>query len=186
MKKTGFTLVEVLVASIILVMLIGILAATVMGTRSIFEASDISVILQADARAAINKMDLDLRRTNKDQISIVQNDPISGCDAIVYHLPSDSDQDGIPDLDSGGNLIWDTNAITIRLDSGGTQRLQKEVQGGNIEILGSNVKKINFIDRNIDASLYFDEIKIILELEKTTSKGRTFSFDSTTIINMRN
>ena len=181
---TGFTLIEALVVSVILLILIGLLTASGMGVYSIFETSDISVMLQADARSAMNRVILDLVKTSTGQISITQNAPFAGSDTITYYLPADSDEDGIPDLDNQGNIIWG-DAVMFRLDPAGTNMLLRET-GGNMETLASNVKKINFVDHNINSSLYLDELNIFLELEKTTPKGRTYNTPVTSIVNMRN
>lgn len=184
MKESGFSLIEALVVSVILLILIGLLTASGMGVFSIFETSDISVMLQADARSAMNRMILDLVKTSSGQVSITQDAPFLGSDTITYYLPTDANGDGIPDLDNQGNIIWG-DAIMFRLDPAVTDMLRRET-GASVETLASNVKKINFIDHNINSSLYLDELNIFLELEKTTSKGRTYNTAVTSIVNMRN
>ncbi|MBU2540351.1 MAG: prepilin-type N-terminal cleavage/methylation domain-containing protein [Candidatus Omnitrophica bacterium] len=183
MNKTGVTLIEILVVTVIIVILVGILSFSLIQARSVFQSGDILVSLQSDARLGINHMLTDLRRTAYTQMTILQNTPSAGIDSITYHLPLDGDSDGLPDIVADA-LVWDTTDITISLDTA-TSSLIKTVNS-NETVLANNVKDINFFDHNLDATLYLDELKVIMELEKTSSEGRTHNFISTSIINMRN
>ena len=185
MRRRGFTLLEVLIATIICALLFGILSAAILESRSIFQTSDILATLQAGTRLAILRMTSDLRRTSISQINIIQNSPIVNTDTITYSLPLDVDLDGIPDdLTRSTPNFWDSNIVTISFDPT-TNSLLKSA-GGNIVVLASNVKRINFLDYTLDTSLSMDELKIILDLEKATYKGRIYNKNSTSIVSTRN
>jgi len=183
-KAKAFTLMEVLVVTIIMGVFITILSTALVQTRSVFETTDILVKLQENTRLAIVKLSNDLIRTSSTQISITQNSPSLGTDRIVYFLPQDADSNGIPDYTINGTQ-WDISSITVSLDSSGTGRLLKN-QGADTTILAQNVKSVRFIDHNIDSSLYLDELHMVLEMENTSYEGRVYNLTSTSVVNMRN
>ena len=180
----AFSLMEVLIAAVIMLAFMTILAIAIVQTRSVFEATDIIIGLQENARLAITKMSNDLRRTSLVQVSITQNIPSSGTDRIVYFLPQDADGDDVPDYNINGTQ-WDINSIAISLDPLGTGKLFKSA-GGTVSILAHNVKSVRFRDHSTDSSLYLDELQIVLEMEQTSYEGRVYNFTSTSVVNMRN
>lgn len=179
----GFSLLEVLIVAAIGAILVGILAASLIQFRSIFQTGDVSVGLQQEMRLAMQYMTSELRRTSLAQMAITQNSPDVGTDSILYHLPIDSDADGLPDLVSDV-LQWDSVDITISVDSA-TSSLIKSMGGSNA-ILGHNVTSVRFINHALDAALNLNELKIILTLQKTGKDGRLFTLASAAIIDMRN
>lgn len=174
-KRAGFTLVEVMIVTVILTMLAGILLGTIMEVNSIFRITDITATLQSNARSALNKMALDLRKTSRVKISIAEDSPSEGIDKITYVLPK-VDAYGEPILTAGGDIDWDTvNSITIKLDPAKGQLLKDST------VLANDVKKINFYNAS-----FSDELKITLELEQTDYKERVYSLTFTSYVYMRN
>lgn len=186
LTRKGFTLIEVLAASFILAILIGILLAVVVNVRTIFYTSDTVALLQSDARQAMSAIANELRRASKPQITITQNDPVNLSDSIRYHLPLDANGDGQPDLDGSGQTVWDTTNLVLRRNPAQLGILRKEIGVSSSIVIGRNVRRINFIDSTINPSLYSDEIQVTLELEKSDPKGITYSTALTSEINMRN
>ncbi len=178
MKKKSFTFVELIVVSVLMAVMIGMLLAFLMQTRSILQTTDITTTLYEDARRAISNMTQELRRTTLSQITITQDSPQVGTDSLSYKLPADDDSDGEPDL-TGSSIDWGTT-ITISLDLG-TGNLVR-TQGVDAYVLAKNVESINFSL----SSVYSNELEIGLVLEKTSYRGRDYNVTSTSIINMRN
>ncbi|HDZ76773.1 MAG TPA: type II secretion system protein [Candidatus Omnitrophica bacterium] len=185
MNNKAFTLVETLMASVLMLILVGVLTLAFFQANSIFYETDILADLQADARLAIDKMAVDLRRTSLSYIdSIIQDSPVAGTDIIDYYLPDDSSpKDGIPDLDNNGDIIWDS-VNKIRIDTVTGQL--RMINNGVVTVLANNVKKVNFFNQPRDSSLYLNELRVVLELEKTAPNNRTYNTTFTSIINMRN
>ncbi|MEW6008655.1 MAG: hypothetical protein AB1629_03370 [Candidatus Omnitrophota bacterium] len=179
----GFTLIEILLVGAITIVLLGILAATLLQLRSTFQSGDILICLQSDARQAIASLSSDLKKTAFSQMLITQNSPSAGTDMIVFRLPADSDGDGLPDL-VADVLQWDPTDITISLELANSQLIK--TYGSTISVLANNVKRINFLDHALEPSLNIDELKVVLELEKTNKEGRVYNYTSTAIIDMRN
>ncbi len=180
---TGFTLVEILLVGAITVVLVGILTATLLQLRSVFQSGDILISLQADGRQAIGSLTSDLRRTAFNQMMITQNSPSPGTDIIVFRIPADSDGDDLPDLISDV-LQWDPTDITISLDTTNSRLIK--TFGSATSVLANNVKRINFLDHALAPALNIDELKIVLELQKANKEGRVYNYTSTAIIDMRN
>ncbi|MFC1753187.1 PilW family protein [Thermoproteota archaeon] len=182
----GFSLIEFMVAMIIFIVMVGILLASTYHARSIFQTSDISATIQSSTRLAMQDISNDLKRTSRTRISIIQNNPTSGTDSIFYSLPLDSNLDGQPDLDSSGNIVWDTLNITIWLSPTYAGQLTRVGGDGSTEVLAQDVAYVNFADQGIDVSLYQDELEVVLGLAKNDLQGRTYSTSLTSVINMRN
>jgi type II secretory pathway pseudopilin PulG len=185
MNRKGFTFVEVLfVAGILIILTAALLTASVQ-MRTVFQATDISAELHEEARLAVNAMMLELRKTSRTQIAITQDHPESGTDRIIFNVPADSDEDGVPEI-SGGSIVWDSGPVTIRVEAQDGEKQLVIEHGADKKVLAENVKSINFIDQNIDPSLYMAELRIILELEKAGGGEDVYDFVFTSVVNMRN
>src|SRR4030042_758052 len=100
-----------------------------------------------------------------------------GTDSIPYHLPQDtSPQDGQPDVDANGNLIWGAPVISVSVDTDTRQLMRNEA--GAVTILANNVERLNCLDHTIDAGLSLNTVKLVLELNKITAAGRAVSIES--------
>ncbi|MGB2661921.1 MAG: prepilin-type N-terminal cleavage/methylation domain-containing protein [Candidatus Omnitrophota bacterium] len=185
MNRKGFTLLEILLVSGILVILLAALMVASTEMRGIFYVSDVLATFQHEARLAVNSMTIDIKRTSLSQVTITQNYPAAGTDRLQFYLPADSDEDGEPDM-SSGSLVWDPNVVTIEGEVVGTEMRLIRTQDADTEVLADNLKSITFIDNNIDSSLYMDEMNFILELEKTSGTGKTLRVVFTSVVNMRN
>ncbi len=181
-----------IVAGVSLILL-GIVSIALVQMKAIFYATDTTADLQASARHALKRLGYDLRRADArdplnpqgHQVQIFQNSPEAGTDSITYHLPRDtSPQDGEPDVDANGNLIWDATAISVSVDTDTRQLMRNEA--GAVTILANNVERLNCLDHTIDAGLSLDTVKLVLELNKITAAGRAVSIESTVLLDLRN
>ncbi|RKY42973.1 MAG: hypothetical protein DRP85_01205 [Candidatus Makaraimicrobium thalassicum] len=190
MNNKGFTLTELLFVCIILIVMIVALVGALVGMNSVFHAITDTAAIENEARVAGYLIGRDLRRTSPWPITVVtQDSPFSGTDVITYKLPVmlDTDSDGVPDTPdlTGGSIQWNATPVSIGLDPADTSRLIR-TEGAQTTLLAENVKSIRFLSHSEDAALYFDELKIILELEKTNAMGRKYNTVSTSIVDMRN
>ena len=183
MVRKGFTLAEVLMVAIITAILMGVMLAAVVQSHSIIETTNTLTLLRQEKRLAVSKLSNELRGTSLSEITITQNSPASGTDTITYHLPADADHDGVPDLSSSVNIVWGTD-ITIELDPSSHEL--KRTKDGNVTVLARYVKSVRFLDHSLQPSLYLDELKVTLEMEKTSYQGRVYDISSTFIVYMRN
>ncbi len=188
-ENKGFTLVEIMIVVALAVILVGVLITAMIETRDIFNVTTTSATVEENTRTAIARLTQELMTTDKDKISIARDvctngSACPGTDTITYVLPKYSS--GTPVLTSDGEVDWDTdNPVKVGLNSSDAAQLIR-IQGGESVVLANNVKKINFVDHNLDSSLYLDELKVTIEVEKTTPRGRVYTVTSTGVVNMRN
>jgi len=182
-KNKAFTVAELIVASVIMVSLVGILVAGFSQNYAAFQSSNIVNSFQNDARLAALQISKDLRRTNLSKLSITKNTPWAGTDSITYKLPS-ADANNDPVI-SGGSIQWDSNSITIAVDAANAGELVRSGPDGT-RALAHNIKAITFTSINQSNQLYLDELKVGLHFEALGFRGRKHNFNSTFIVDMRN
>lgn len=188
LNNRGFTLMEILVASAILVLVLGVLYGIYFSGLDIWDTVKLRTDLQAQARVALNLMVAELRnatRTSTQNPSpnlIIPSVPNNK--DIQFHLPQDKDGDG-KITDANGIIEWDTNSTIQYQYIPGLKRLRR-LENGVQTVLSQDVSDIQFIDINIDPTLNISEIKIILALSKLTPKQRNVSVTLSSIISLRN
>ena len=185
---TGFTLIEILVASVIFILALGIIYNTYFSGLDIWEVGRYQAELQAQARIALNYMVSELRnatRTSTQNPSPNLSIPsVPNNKNMAFYLPHDLDDDGFI-TDANGDIEWETsNRIEYQYIPGQKElrRLEKGVQ----RILARDVTDIQFIDINIDPTLSINELRIVLALSKTTPRQRNISITLSSIVALRN
>lgn len=184
----GFTLFEILVASVIFVMVMGISYSIYISGYDAWDTAVYQTDLQAQARLALNFMVQELRnatRTSTQNPSPNLSIPSTPNNkTMMFYLPEDKDGDGLI-TDSNGQIEWNTSdAIHYQYIPGlkVLRRLEKGVQ----RIFAQDVSDVQFIDMDIDSSLHMDELRIVLSLNKTTPRQRNISITLSSIVALRN
>lgn len=187
-RNVGFTLVEVLFASAISIMVLGIMYGSYISSFETVEIASEQADLQAQARIALRYMISELRnatRTSTQNPSpnlSIPSEPNNK--QIQFYLPEDKDEDGLI-TDANGQIEWGTNNM-IRYQYIPGQKELRRLEKGEHKIFARNVSDVQFIDIDIDSSLAIDELKIVLTLGKTTKKNRNLSVTLTSIVALRN
>lgn len=187
-SNCGFTLAELLVASTISLIAIGIMISTYMAGNDFFEIKREQGELQAQARLALTRMSSELKEATR---TSTQN-PSPNLDIpstpnnkdINFYLPADKDANGLL-TDANGDIEWDTNS-QIKYQYIPGQKELRRLENGNASILASNVSDIQFIDAGIDNQLYINELRIILTLSRLTQHKRDITITLSSIIKLRN
>jgi prepilin-type N-terminal cleavage/methylation domain-containing protein len=187
-SKSGFTLVEILIVTAISLVVGGMILRIYISSSNIWDENVLQADLQARARNALNFMVNELRnatRTSTQNPSPNLSIPSTPNNkSIHFHLPEDKDGNSYI-TDADGDLEWDTNdSIDYQYVPG--QKILRRLEKGEQVILANNVSDVQFIDAGIDSSLYLDELKIILTLQKSTPKQRSVSVTLTAMVNLRN
>jgi prepilin-type N-terminal cleavage/methylation domain-containing protein len=187
-RNSGFTLVEVVIASFVLVIAMGMMYNTYLSGSKVWENARESADLQAEARWAMNYMVAELRnatRTSTNNPSPNLSIPSHPNNkSIIFYLPQDKDNDGLI-TDSSGAIEWGTNnAIHYQHVPG--QNLLRRLEKGVQTSLSQDVSDVQFIDASIDSSLSIYELRIILALNKTTKRQRNLSITLSAIVRLRN
>jgi len=177
MRKKYFTLVETLMSAAILAVLGGILSAAFIQMHSLFETNSVLAVLQAEGRRVVRKISYDLRQAGN--ISIVKDSPFPGTDSISYYLLSVPGFDNVTD-----SPVWNPDKVTVCLNGSSGALLRS--QGNSTLYLSGEVKSINFSNHALDSSLYLNELRLALSLEKKSSAGKLYRMNMTSVINIRN
>ena len=186
--NSGFTLVEILVASAIFVVMLGIMYGIYISGLDVYGTGSYQVDLQAQARLALNYMVLELRnatRTSAQNPSPNLSIPsVPNNKQIHFYLPQDKDGDGLI-TDANGEIEWDTNN-QIDYQFIPSQKILRRLEKGDQKIFASDVSDVQFMDINIDHTLSIGELKIILTLSKTTPRHRNISITLSSNVALRN
>ena len=184
--KTGYTVLEILIVLGLSIIVIGtVLYAYTFGANYMLY-SDTKAYLQFNARLATRTAVKDLQRTNLNYVTITQQVVGSGdpADTIDYLLLGDQDSDGVPNQTAVGDPDWSSGrSVTISLDTNTNRLLRTE--SGNTKVIGRDVKSVRFMSHVTDPALPLNELRMIIEMEKTV-RNRVHSYEMTTIINVRN
>ncbi len=184
----GLTIVEVLIASSLLVVIGSLMISFIMQGSSLWEIITGQSDLRSSLRNAMNSMEQELRKTTRTSTEtpspnlIIPSKPNNT--SVDFYLPGDSDNNGLI-IDAMGATEWDkSNKIQYQYVPG--LKLLRRLEKGNFRTIARNVALIEFEDTSINSALYNAELKIILTLEKNTRQQRTISASITSVIKMRN
>ncbi len=111
--RTGFTLVEVMVAGSVALLLLGLLVRFLVPAMRYTAEGNIRVDMQQQALIALNQMTAELQRSAPSGISFRATAPVAL--GIV----------AIDDIDGAGRPVWDNQALVYHFDST-SQTLVKE------------------------------------------------------------
>jgi prepilin-type N-terminal cleavage/methylation domain-containing protein len=184
----GFTLVEVLMASFIGAMVIGVLFAVFSAGNDLYEVKRTQADLQGQARNALDEMSSELKQATRASNQTPSPNlffPTSPDNRnIDFCLPMDLDANGYL-TNTNGTIEWDTtNHIQYLYNATGRQIIR--MKNGVDKTLANNVLDVRYIDITYDSSLAINELKIVLSLSKTTPHGRTMSTAATATVKLRN
>jgi type II secretory pathway component PulJ len=187
-KHSGFTLVEVLFASAISIIALGIMYGVYISSFETWDIAIEQIDLQAQARNTLRYIITELRnatRTSTQNPSpnlSIPSEPNNK--QIQFYLPIDKDEDGLI-TDTNGQIEWGTSNKIHYQYIPGLKELRR-LEKGEHKVFSSNVSDVQFIDIDIDPSLAIDELKIVLTLGKVTKKHRNLSVTLTSIVALRN
>jgi len=188
MDRRGFTLIEILVASIILTIISAVVFGVYIAGTDLWDVTRLQADLQAQARQVLDSMTSELRSATRTSTQIPSPNlsipAVPNNNSITFYLPGDNDGDGLI-TDANGDIEWDTgNPISYQFDTG--QEIIKRLESGQETILAQFVSSVQFQDITIDPMLFLDEVKIDLTLNKSTPKQRDISITASAVINFRN
>lgn len=187
-NQRGFTLAEVLVVAGIFAVISGIMLSFFVHGSSLWKLLINQSDLRSDVRNAMNYMTQELRKSTRTSTEnpspnlVIPSQPNNN--SVDFYLPYDADGNSLI-IDAIGATEWDkSNKIQYQYVPG-LKRLRR-LEKGNQYVVADNVSSIEFEDNSINASLYNNELKIILTLDKVISAGQTVSVTLTSIVKLRN
>lgn len=188
-KERGFTLVEVMVASLIFLIALGTILNIYISGSEVYENNKIQTDLQAQTRLALNFMSGELANATKTTAPIGQSPPnisipaAPGNNTMTFYLPVFV-QDPITfkprvSISAGGIIVWDSANPIVYQYNAGNRTLLRTV-GGTQTVVARDVASVQFTN----ASSF--EVMVALTLSKNTPRGRSISSTLSSIIRLRN
>lgn len=188
---SGFTLIEILIASALAVMVIAIIYSIYAAGSDIWEIKRYQTDLNAQGRQVISAVISELRKTTRTSLQapspnlIIPASPNNN--NITFYLPQVTNSSVVTNATDGA-IVWDmNNTIQYVFDSGTKElrRIEMIDPAGN-RTMAHDITSIQFIDNSINGSLYLNELKVLLTLAKTTPRQRNISATLSSVIKLRN
>jgi len=187
-NNAGLTIIELLVGVLILLIVLALIYAIYFSGYDFWELERDKLDLQAEARTAVANMERELRMaTRTSTLALSPNIVIPASpnnNRITFYLPQDADGNNIPDI-ANDQIIWDmNNPVEYRYFPAERELRRLDNNGGRV--MATDVDAAQFIDASIDGTLFSNEVKIALDLGRTTSQKRAVTFGLSSAIKMRN
>lgn len=95
-----------------------------------------------------------------------------GSREIIFLLPADADDDGIPDIDADGDLVWDAREFSYVLETGqdGVNRLIRRIDGVDDSTVARDVDRI-IIDNDITSGFAIPGNALRVRVDMATPSG---------------
>lgn len=181
--KKGITLIELIVAFVIVAVGGGILMLFLQKQTDLMETSSAYGSVRTRAEIALGNMADELRLATRKGAGSPPNLAIAG-GTMTFYVPTDSDNDGRI-VDASGGIEWDA-ALPVQYSyDAGTQQLNR-IQGAQARVLAHHVSAVSFSDKSIDGTLNDNEVKIQLSVQETTQHQRTAAATVATVVKIRN
>lgn len=214
-ERCGFTLVEVVITLAITAVVVGAIAQSVAGMKGLNASADAQTELAESGNRALRRVLADLKRTGFATVDglvypyVFDNGgpgvdfaihahatadsladwPVPASREIVFRIPDDADQNGIPDLDVDGSLNWDPQEYSYVLITGpdGINRLQRRVDGGGERTVARYVDRI-VIDDAITSGFQIplDTLRVRIDMAKPDGDGRIHELTLQGLVRARN
>jgi len=169
----GFTLIEIMVTSVVLaILIVGLFLVLSLGQRSWLTA-DTGIQLRQDISRALMVMSQELKQTSASKINIALNGSAS---SIRFKLPQDTNGDGSI-VDSTGNIEW-SGYITYSLNA--SNQVVRSVDGGTTSIIANNISALTF------TRVLSEVIQIDIAASKAADTGKTIEDSDQIILKLRN
>lgn len=169
----AFTLVEILVTSVVLtILIVSLFLVLSIGERSWLSA-DVSIQLRQEIARGVIFMGQELKETSPAKINLTLN---ASANSITFKIPQDVNGDGSI-VDASGNIEWSLN-ITYSLNA--SKQVLRAVSGGPTTILANNIASLQF------SRIQDEVIRIDITASKVSNIGKLTQDSGQIIIKMRN
>lgn len=181
----GFTMVEVMIASVIFAIICVAVMMFANRQTDFWEMSTTQADLRVEAEQAVNRMgqELHMASTTAAGASIAIPTPAPNNISITFYLPNDNDNNGTI-LDNIGSVEWSNAPVQFQYNAGA--RELRRVVGVNQQTLAHDVQVLTFENRALNAALQNNEVRINLTLQRTTPHQRVVAATATAIVVLRN
>ena len=165
-RNDGFSLVELMIASAIVVGMALMLAATFRESQRSWQSRENTMTVSFELRRGVQSMTRELSESSGQwmQVPGVGTFPADGntYNSIQFRVPEDINGDGAV-VDGAGNIEWSA-PITYSLGGNNGQQILR-TQGGNVRVLAHGVTVLRF--RRLPAT------PLVFEMNVTVQRGAT-------------
>lgn len=186
-QSQGFTLVETVVASGILLSLSLIATLWLTGVSDLWWTTTTQSDVRTATQQALSRVVSELRSATRTAAGSPPNAVIPaapGNTTLTFYLPADVDGNGLI-IDAAGNTEWNVAAPVQYAYVPAQQRLIRSWAGQQV-ILATDVTAVAFEDAGLNPTLYQNEVKVTLTLQRVTPQRRTVSATAAEIVKLRN
>ncbi len=186
-KSGGFTLMEMMVVIGILSVVGGLALQLLSQMSDFWDVASVRTDLRTTAQTAANLITHDLVNATRKGAGSPPNLVIPAPPAntsFQCYAPADLDGNGLI-IDGTGNLEWDM-ITPVQFQYVAASRQVRRIVGAGNQVVAQDVQSATFDDQSTDPTLYADEVRIRLTLQRTTPRQRTVTVSSSTIVKLRN
>jgi len=180
----GFTLLESMISMALFALLVTSVFSIMVETSSLLGETNADSSIQQEGTRAFARVTELLRKSGRLLDAGIQYPRATGGGTeIEFRLLQDIDGNGYGFDQTTGDLEWNPNVYTLRLDSG-----ELAVYGSATKLypIARNVSFLRFDTVAEDTSLQMKEIAIALEIRKALPSGSDLIFSMSGSVHMRN
>ena len=170
-QRTGFTLLEIMLVLVIVIMIGSALTMSMSSGRKTWASADTQISIQQDLRQAMMQITKDLRDSGEHHISC----PPDGnpCTSVSFNVP-----EGFSVGNETGSIVW-SDDITYSISSGQIIRHN----GTDTLVLANNVTAMTFVR---DPTIPSRMVKITLSAQRETIFGNLLNATLVSAVQLRN
>jgi len=187
-KEYGFSLIEALLSVVIFVVLSLLMAQFFIQASDVWQSTTYDTELRSAARNAMALMANELHcATRTSAIFPSANLTVPAAPNnhnLTFYLPQDIDGNGLI-LNATGSTEWDI-VHPVQYHYAEADKELRRVANSTSTILCRDVANVEFEDNAINPSLYNDELRVLLTLQKMTPFHRNITVNLRSIIKLRN
>lgn len=213
-QNRGFTLIEMALTISIFALVMSAITQSMQGVRGLRESAATSARVTEDGSRALRQVLSDLRRCGFEEIDGLEyphlfTDGVPGADfgahahpastplvdwggpsrEIVFRLPADADEDGTPDLDADGNLVWGDEEISYVVITGpdGVNRLLRRTDAGGERLVTRFVDRIVVDDAATSGfAIPLDSLRVHIDMARPDDRGMIYQLSLEGVVRARN
>jgi prepilin-type N-terminal cleavage/methylation domain-containing protein len=217
-SRRGFTVPELAVVAAIFVVIAGMVAKALSSIRSLTRTGSEVADLEDAGERAVRAVVEDLKRSGFVEIAGANypylfddgaaldpfaihahppaakqaqpGDPDFGPNReIVFVLPADANEDGVPDLDVEGNLLWEPTEVSYVVITGadGVNVLERRIDGGSPRAIARHVERIVFDDpASSGFQVPLGTVRVRMDFRAADVERRRFRHSREVLVRLRN
>ena len=166
--EKGFTLVELLAATLLFTLVVGLTALILRGGQEQARYTETRMHLDESLRQALYQMNLDLREASPGRTTVGNNGA-----SLTLQVPTA--------VSNSGNITW-SNALTFQVGGNGRQLVKIDAGTRQTTVLANDIQSVNFTAAGNPVAT----IQYVLTAQRALWNGRNISVSSTGEARLRN